>query len=311
MSITNLFSKRQQQARGEMPDVFQYDDIPRALRVQLVHILVEVMGSNYQFVERPLVKSAYEFVFKTLCKEYGVFTLEGCRQQDSAFAQLMQFIQVERHVERVLDAIEMACLVIDRLTRDGDYLGNYQTAESIATSALEEINDRFKQHGVGYRYEDGKFIRIDSELVHAEVVKPALALLNDQRFAGAQAEFLKAHEHYRHGRYKESLTESLKALESTMKSIAKVRRWTVDPKATASGLVALMFEKGLVPAFWQTHFTGIRATLEAGVPTVRNKMGGHGQGADIVSVPEHVVAYALHQTAAAILFLVQAEKALP
>ncbi len=73
MSITNLFSKRQQQARGEMPDVFQYDDIPRALRVQLVHILVEVMGSNYQFVERPLVKSAYEFVFKTLCKEYGDF----------------------------------------------------------------------------------------------------------------------------------------------------------------------------------------------------------------------------------------------
>lgn len=51
--------------------------------------------------------------------------------------------------------------------------------------------------------------------------------------------------------------------------------------------------------------------LESGVPTARNRLGGHGQGAEVVSVPNHFVAFALHQTAAAIVFLAKAEETLP
>ena len=39
-----LFSKRQQRVRGEVPDVYQYEDIPQALRVQVVHIWRDVLG---------------------------------------------------------------------------------------------------------------------------------------------------------------------------------------------------------------------------------------------------------------------------
>lgn len=51
--------------------------------------------------------------------------------------------------------------------------------------------------------------------------------------------------------------------------------------------------------------------LESGVPTARNRLGGHGQGAEIVQVPMHYVSFALHQTAAAIVFLATAERLLP
>ena len=44
MAISNLFSKRQRRQRGEMPDVYQYEDIPHPLRVQLVHILRDALG---------------------------------------------------------------------------------------------------------------------------------------------------------------------------------------------------------------------------------------------------------------------------
>ena len=48
--------------------------------------------------------------------------------------------------------------------------------------------------------------------------------------------------------------------------------------------------------------------MEAGVPTIRNKTSAHGQGTEKVSVPEHIVAYALHLTASNILLLARADE---
>jgi hypothetical protein len=164
---------------------------------------------------------------------------------------------------------------------------------------------------VGYQYVSGEIIRVDSELLHQEAVKPALAHLRAPEYAGAQAEFLTAHGHYRHGRNKEALAECLKALESVMKSICAKRKWPHSPNATASPLIQVLLDKELIPSFWNQHFSALRATLEAGVPTARNRLGGHGQGTQVVDVPTHLVAYILHQTASAIVFLAEAERALP
>ena len=40
-------------------------------------------------------------------------------------------------------------------------------------------------------------------------------------------------------------------------------------------------------------------------------LSGHGQGATPTTVPDHLVAYMLHTTASAIVFLAEAEKNLP
>jgi len=172
---------------------------------------------------------------------------------------------------------------------------------------------RFREHGVGYGFEGGNIIRVDSQLLHAETVKPALALLRaTPEYAGAQAEFLTAHEHYRHGRPKEALNECLKAMESLMKAICSKRGWPYDPKtATAKTLLDILFKNNLIPSFWNQHFSTLRGTLEAGVPSGRNKLGGHGQGVHVVEVPEYIVAYVLHLTASAIVFLAAAERSLP
>ena len=60
-------------------------------------------------------------------------------------------------------------------------------------------------------------------------VKPALVLLTAPEYKGAQAEFLAAHDHYRHGREKEAITECLKSLESAMKAICARRQWKHAP----------------------------------------------------------------------------------
>lgn len=313
MPILDIFSKRQQRLRGEVPDVLTYDKLPNKLRIQIVHILTDTLGSKGEaHGDWTNVQRTYENIAAALRREYGVFQLveRPVHERYHPAVELLNFILQEPSTERVLDAVELACRHIDEVTRTYNYRER-ANANAEADDALAEINSRFLEQGVGFRYESDQIIRVDSEMVHAEVVKPALALLHDAKFRGAEAEFHQAFEHYRHSRAKEALAECLKSLESAMKSIAVARRWTYSEKATAQPLIALMFEKKLIPEFWATHFSGLRAMLESGVPTVRNRQGGHGQGVEVVEVPSHLVAFALHQTAAAIVFLASAERELP
>ena len=315
MGVTNIFSKRQKVLRGEVPDVYTYDIIPNPLRVQIVQIWVSTLGNESEANnDNHQAGRAYQHIVEVLRKEYGVFTLPSFdpnkRYGNLHFTELINFFLNERDAERVLDAVELSFRVIDHLARKVEYLYR-QNASKLADAAIQELNTRLREHGVGYVYENGEILRVDSQLLHAEVVKPALSLLTVTMYAGAQEEFLRAHGHYRHERTKEALNECLKALESTMKAICEKRKWSHKPTATASQLIEVLVNNGLIPAFWTQHFSALRGTLEAGVPTVRNKLGGHGQGSEVVSVPSHIVGYALHQAASAIVFLAEAEKALP
>ena len=264
-----------------------------------------------EYYENIHVRENYELTVNALRREYGVFLLPGTREnRGDYFAELADFLLQEKDVKKALDAVEVSFRVVDRLTRDRDYLKR-NNASKIADDAIEELNNRFKEHGVGYQFTNEQIVRIDSEFIHAEVVKPALNLLDQKHYAGAQQEFLKAHEHYRKGNAKETLTECLKAFESAMKAICDKRGWSYSNNATATPLIQVCFDNELIPSFWQSHYSSLRNLLESSVPTGRNKLSGHGQGTTPVSVPNHLVAYMLHMTASAIVFLAEADETSP
>lgn len=305
MSIIDLFSKRQMELRGELPDVYSYDRIPNALRVQVCHILGDTLGDGSRYNGRS--HEAYKAIVAGLRREYGVFELPPARRGNSYDEELFDFVLNEQDIERVLDAIELSFRVVDKGTRDWSFLNRSDASEQ-ADGAIEELNARFRQHGIGFEFSDGRIIRIDSEYVHGQVVKPALKILGAKKYKGAREEFLSAHTHYRAGKTKECLNDCLKAFESTMKAICESRGWKYKSGATAKELIAVCFDNGLVPAFWQTHFSSLRQELESSVPTGRNKLGGHGQGTSPVEVPSHLAAYMLHMTASSILFLAEADR---
>lgn len=311
MAIFDLFSKRQKKLRGDVSDVYVYDGLPQALRTQIIHIWFDTLGNQNEWWEGH-VKQAYPLIVDTLCREYGVFKLPGAKDygERDYIQELANFLLREQDVEKALDAVELSFKFIDKFTRDWNYLRR-ENASKIADEAIEELNGRFKEHGIGYQFSDGEIIRVDSELIHSEVVKPALRLLNTKNYAGAQQEFLKAHEHYRHGNAKEALNECLKAFESLMKSICDKRGWNYTGNATAKNLIQACLENGLIPTFWQQNFSSLRSLLESSVPTGRNKLGGHGQGTSTTEVPDHLVAYMLHMTASALVFLGEAEATSP
>ena len=308
MPILDIFSKRQKKVRGETPDVYSYDDLPEPLRVQIVQIWLAKLGTNEEYditFRSSEVKEAYDFIIETLRHEYGVFQLVDTRGiPQSPVEELCNFFLKEQDVEKALDAVELAFRAIESIqSRRG--------RPKKAADAVQELNQRFKEHGVGYEFNSPHIFRKDSEMLHEAVVKPALRLLNEKQYAGAQEEFVRAHEHYRKGNAKEALSECLKSFESVMKAICDKKRWSYSQVATSKALIQVCLDNGLIPSFWQSHYTALRSLLESGVPTGRNKLGGHGQGTTPVSVPDHLVAYMLHMTASAIVFLAEAEKNLP
>lgn len=292
LAIYEIFSRRDKKP----PDVFQYDDLPQAFRVQVVYIWRDAMGDDQTFD----AARYWATIVETLAKELGLFELADSRRIQGDWNQCMHFLETAS-TEHALSLIEMSFRHLAPHIQRSSYPRSQSPANAIA-----ELNARFKLHGIGYEFVNDKIIRIDSQYMHAESVKPALMLLKTSKFKGAEEEFIKAHEHYREGSYEDALTWALKSFESVMKTICVKRKIPCDQqKASANDLIKAIFENQVVPAYMQSEFSGLRAVLESGSPTLRNKSGGHGQGATPRDVPEHFAAYALHMAACNIVFLVE------
>lgn len=312
MSLLDLFSHRKRVAEGALPDVFVYDVLPPKLLVQIAHIWKDAIGpfyvaSGFTMSDVRSNNEGWGFIHDVVAREHGLFELAGEYDIDK---RCTTYLLETPSVDAVLDLIEASFRYIDRAVR------NFHLRErerrgitTTADAAIEELNVRFRRAGVGYRFEAGMLIRVDSELLHSEVVRPALRFLHQKGFEGPRAEFLKAHAHYRAGDTKAAITEANNAFESTLKTICEQRDWSYSKGASASRLLSVVRENGLLPDYLDTSFDQLAATLKSGLPKVRGEEGAHGQGAEPRKTPDHVAAYALHLAAAQILFLVEAHQA--
>lgn len=305
MPVIDLYSKRQKRLRGEVSDVYVYDTFPSALRMQLSYMVKDLLGDKDQFHQCELPNNAYIGIVKSLRKEYGLERLysgHGSSYHDVEFDDLHHFLLREQDVELCLDAIELCYTVGDSLARKYAYVGRHDASAHV-DDCLQELNIRFKEAGRGYELIDGKIIRIDSQLLHSEIVKPAIGFLNADGFEGARDEFLGAYEHYRHGNHEEALVDALKAFESTMKVILTANGKPYGAGDTAMKLILACKDAELMPAYNEAQLQALVNVLTSGIPTLRNKNGGHGQGEAVRTVEPEIVAYGLHLTASAIVML--------
>jgi hypothetical protein len=302
MKIFDLFSKRLKEENGQVPETYQYDEIPKAVRVQLVHIFFDGLGKNEEFHDsygNEDVRGIYTQITSILRREYGVFHLtdEMSRDRDT-IQELVNFFLQEREIPKVLDVVQLAARAIENITNNwgGRFSGQ-------ASNLITELNHRFREAGVGYTYTSGNIIRVDSEFTHSEIVKPALELLASSKLRTVQSEFLAAHQHFRVGEYQDCLADCGSALESMMKIMLDEKGVTGMENTNANALVTAIFEKNIVPKEMQSQFTSLRSVLSSGTPTIRNKFGPHGQGTRPKQISEGLASYCINLTASSLLFL--------
>lgn len=214
------------------------------------------------------------------------------------------FLQVAP-TESALDTIELS---FRRLPEAQDRLVHQGFWDRLipVTEAIEKLNSRFREHAIGYRFEQNSIVRLASEFLHTETTEPALKLLYSQDYKGALEEFELALNYFRQGasHYDDCLTNCLKAVESTLQKIIELREWEMPGDPKFDNLFVEVRKKGLFPPFLGNHLGELKKFLQT-IAVIRNQEGAHGAGPVPNEVPDHLVAYQIHLTGSAIVFLIR------
>jgi hypothetical protein len=288
MAVLNLYSKRQRAAAnaGKL-DVYKYNQLPQPLRVQIVHLWRDLFGI---YNRHGSGGEAWVILHDNIARERGVLALQN------GVGNPQQRCETELLTASTDDALDMIEHSFGGINAD------YGSPED----AVKELNQRFREHSVGYQFSGGVLIRVDNQFLHAEVIQPALALLGTDRFAAANDEFLLAHRHYRDGKHKDCVVAANRAFETTLKTICRARGWDFNAGDRASELVTVVRNRGLFPSYLDKGLDTYVAMVKTGLPGVRNSAGGHGAEPAAPPVPDYIAAHALHLTAANIVLLVEA-----
>lgn len=297
MIIEDLYSRRYKKENGLFPDVFTYELMPNKLKITLSKIFSRAI-EQYSDAERRSKEYYYSMIETIICEEYSIMSI-GSSLDSREYSILVFFLQ-EKNLFINLD---ITTLILDILS-DLDSSNFSDSDKEDFLSYIQEINQRMLEHGFGYQYEDGLLIRIDSKHTHAEIIKPALLLLQDDKFKNADDEFRNAFDAYKNGKYEESIREANNSFESTMKIICHHKNYGLPNKKTATALIAHLREKAFIPDFQMEVFNGLAKCLES-VSTIRNQIAGHGTGHEARTIESSMVSYVLNMTAANIKFLVE------
>ncbi len=309
MATFNLFSKRQSDAaKSGKADVYQYDMIPPHLRVQVKQIAIDALGlvgAPGSYMDANHENEIWFELERIFLREKGI---EVIARGDFAGARILEYTRT-CSTEDWLDLLDLICFGINVMAGENFEHERRKWHVSVAgNDAIDEINYRLREAGVGYQLEDARLMRVDSQYVHAEVVKPALALLSGEGFEGPRQEFLSAHQHYRAGEHRQAVAMAANAVESTFKSVFDQKGWAYQKGARISDLVKVARANGLWPDYLDASFDQLVATLQSGLPKIRDNDASHGQGAKPRNVPGYIAAYALHLAASKIVFITEAAK---
>jgi hypothetical protein len=305
--------KRLRQKEGE-PDVYIYDELSDFLRHQIAAAFDQGIGYFFQsrgYESVPDNANSIWHELDQICRTEIWPYAQSANGHETPNKRFLNFLLNDHDIDEVLGAIEFGAKFlgyVDRL-RERSRPEN-RGANKTGKAALEDINRRFIEHGVGYQVESYEIIRIDSKLVHAEIIKPAIALLAAPMFAKANEDFMIAHRHYRAREYKDCVTSANRAFESALKAICDTGHWKYAPGDNASQLITKVNENGLFTRDFDQSFTAYIAMMKSGIPAVRNKSGGHGESVADARVTGEIARYALNLSATNILFVAECYRAM-
>lgn len=301
MLFTNLFSER----NSSPCQAFVYDRIDEGCRRRIKFLVEDFFRINHlsPFCNEhiwPLIREGLKRSHKTnsLYREDLHRTFGG---SISASAEVMGYLETTEDFNKAMDIIE----VVFRMVADIENLvhGSGYPFQLTPDQAIEKLNDVFAKNCIGYKFAGNMLIRIDNELLYNNIAKEVLIFLVHPDFFNINEEYLQAHRHYRNGDYEDCIVNCNKAFESTMKVVCHKRSYPYDQRDPAKKLVDILFKNNYLPSVMLNQFTGLRTTLESGVPVIRNSRGGHGKGVAPIVVDEHTASYALNLTGSAIKYL--------
>ncbi len=159
----------------------------------------------------------------------------------------------------VFDTIEIAASNMDSGERD---------------AFRQKVNQIFELHDCPWRISDGEFFKLDADFVGAKLAATGHDALAANQFAGA-----KARQYLGTGDIREAIFFAGHSFESVMKVLTKLEH------ANGDKLIKELGSQGFFDDLPEYVRNGFMDQVLKALPFLRNKLGGHGQGAAVVDIP--------------------------
>lgn len=137
------YSKRNRPAK----DVYTYDALPPQLRVQIIHLWHRMVEACADHAEKGFEYRTYKKIIEHLQREFGILSIAGENNVPLNDA-LRVFFLTRQSVEECLDVVEIVFLHLGWIE---GHIDSKIFAQGMFNEALDELNARFKEHGVGYQ----------------------------------------------------------------------------------------------------------------------------------------------------------------
>jgi len=167
-----------------------------------------------------------------------------------------------------------------------------------------ELNGVLAEEGSPWRMTDGHMYMVDSRFLDA-LRRESEENMRREGFLGAHEEFQDARSYLQAGNADDAIHKANCAFESALKSVLNQKEGTADQL-----LKKLREETDLLNGVPEETQKAIVSTVLQGLPVLRHKIGGHGQGPDALDVPLAFGDLAVNLSASYIKFLADLKKEL-
>lgn len=209
--------------------------------------------------------SVLEETLSELLIEHGWDQVPGMpASQNGDVVSGLRHLVLHGDAELVFDTVELAGQWFDAAKREALH---------------QKVNQIFDLHNCPWRLSDGEFFKVDQDFIGARLASTAHDALAANRFAGAADEYAKARQYLSAGEIKEAIYFAGHSFESVMKVLTNLEH------ANADRLIKELGVLGFFSDLPESVRAGFADQVLKALPFLRNKLGGHGQGAAVVSIP--------------------------
>ncbi len=189
-------------------------------------------------------------------------------------------------------SLEVIEQFVEELAAFGD------SGKTAAARFQAEVNEAMVAFECPWRLSDGRFFQVDAAFLNDEVTQKGEDVLRERGFEGAHDEFREAREDLSDGQTKDAILKAFKSFESTLKTVLDRNNGDI------SELLRLFREGGFMDDIPEAHAKALSKQVLASLATLRNELGGHGQGNAVLDVPRPYALLALHLAGALNQFIV-------
>lgn len=143
--------------------IYQYDTLPKAFRVQVVHIWSRMFAKQLIISYDAPTASPPDFfsdaILKKISEEHGIsFNVQWGNDNIECLANY--FISLDK-ITLALQVIQIAFHVAETHMRPF-WMSYKQLGCQNPDDAISDLNRRFREHGIGYQYKNGAILKISS-----------------------------------------------------------------------------------------------------------------------------------------------------